>query len=78
MPLQCCMTLGKSLHLSVLLLIYKMGMNVTPASRVVGRTKSCKESLSTVPTHSKSSVVAAIWMLLRHFQSDGRKGQLNT
>lgn len=65
------MTLGESLHLSALpLIIFKVGMNVAPASRVVGRTRNhVGKVLAQYLAHRKSSVVVAIWILLRSFQS---------
>lgn len=71
MPLQCCVALGKSLDLSVLpFVFYKMGMDVAPAARATGRTGNhMGEVLAWYPARGESSVVAAIWILLRSFQS---------
>ena len=63
----CSATLDESLHLSVLpLIIHKVKMNMihhllprNPASEVSAQS----------PVHRKSSVVTAIWILLRSFHS---------
>lgn len=71
MPFKFCMTLGKSFHLSVVpFIIYKMGMNVSPASKAVGRAgNNAGEVLAQYLAHSESSMASAIWIALKTFQS---------
>lgn len=78
MPLQCCMTLGKSLHLSALpFIIYKTGVNVAPASRVVGRTENhAAKALSLYPHIVRARDGSYQDIIEELLKFDGRKKQL--